>query len=459
MQSIADLITDAYRQKGFVTSRAYLPPQKIDQGVLLIKVIEGLTGKIEVKGSRHFKTSLLRRKIALKEGDLLNFNILRKGLNEINDHPDRTARAVLVPGTDSGTTDIVIEVKERLPVHIGFGWDNLGSQYIDKQRYDTRFEHNNLLGFDDRLMLEYQLAQADRYVFKYMRYVVPVADWELGMVADQSKVKLGKELEDADLRGESELYGFFVAKSLIRTDRFNLNINAGFDYKNATNTEAGNVSSEDLLRVAKTGLDMYEVDTQGRTLFVYELGCGIPGLWGGLEEQSTTSSRSGAGGEFLKHSFNLLRLQKMFFSSVLLWKNQSQVSSDVLTSTEQFQLGGVANVRGYPAAEAVGDSGYSTTWEWSCPLYGLSKNIRVPFSKASFYDAIRLALFYDWGFAHLKNPLATEQENSTLRSLGCGVSFNLPEDLSFRTDFAWPLGETPSDGDNLHILMQFSKNF
>jgi len=54
MQKIADLITDLYRKKGYVTSRAYLPPQKVTDGKLEIRVVEGVTGDIEVKGNKFF---------------------------------------------------------------------------------------------------------------------------------------------------------------------------------------------------------------------------------------------------------------------------------------------------------------------------------------------------------------------------------------------------------------------
>jgi len=463
MQKIADLITDAYRQKGYVTSRAYLPPQKIEEGVLQIKVIEGLTGTIEIKGNRYFKSSLFRKKITLKEGEFFNYNILRDGVRKINEQPDRNVRAVLMPGKEPQTTDVVLEVEDRLPIHIGFDWDDLGSRYIRKQRYTTRFQDNNLLGFEDKFSFEYQLAQASSYILKNIGYLFPISDWEIGMFAVLNRVKLGKELENSDVTSKSEIYSLFANRSLVNTDNVDVKMHLGFDYKNTTNYQQSALTSADRLRVLRTGFDTDVTDNFGRTILTYELNYGIPGIMGGLEEDSSTSSRSGAGGKFVKNTFNLLRLQKLPFSSVLLWKNQVQLSPYILTSSEEFQIGGDANVRGYPAAEAVGDSGYAMTWEWLCPLYFLSKNIKVPYSKAKLYDAVRFALFYDWANAHLRRPLSTatstEEKNKTLRSFGCGLRFNLPEDLSFKVDFAWPLDSLPSDGHHLHILAQFSKTF
>lgn len=61
MQKICDLITDEYRKKGQITSRAYLPPQSIKDGVLVIMVVEGKLGTVEVKGNRYFKSKLIKK--------------------------------------------------------------------------------------------------------------------------------------------------------------------------------------------------------------------------------------------------------------------------------------------------------------------------------------------------------------------------------------------------------------
>ena len=61
MQKIADLITELYRKKGYVTSRAYLPPQKLDSGALQIRVIEGKMGDLTVKDNYHYKTFLFKK--------------------------------------------------------------------------------------------------------------------------------------------------------------------------------------------------------------------------------------------------------------------------------------------------------------------------------------------------------------------------------------------------------------
>lgn len=460
MQKIADLVTDAYRKKNYITSRAYLPPQRIKEGVMEIRAVEGITGDIQVKGNRYFKSPLLRNKIALKRGEPFNYETLRRGLSKINEQPDRNVKAVLMPGKEAGTTDVVLEVKDQLPIHIGFDWDNFGSRYINKDRYSVRFTHNNLLGLDDKLFFQYQLSESGRYFLKNIRYLLPVtSNCEIGASASLSRIKLGRELKDSDARGKSKIYSLFVNNSLINRENLELTLNLGFDYKDIINYQSQAVTSHDRIRIVKTGLDLDMTDNFGRTILSDVIEVGIPNIMGGLDKQDSRSSHSGAGGKFVKNSLNFLRLNNFVFGSKLLFKTQFQYSPYILTASEQFQIGGVANVRAYPPAEAVGDRGCTLTAEWSIPPYLIPKNIKVPFSKAKFYDAFRTVIFYDWATARQRRPGAGEEKNKTLRGVGCGLRFNLPENFSVRLDFAWPLDNTPTDGDHMHTWAQVSKSF
>jgi len=462
MQKVADLITDAYRQKGYITSRAYLPPQKIETGILEVRVVEGITGDFDIKGNRYFKKALYRNKIALKKAEPFNYEVLRKGLSRINELPDRNIKAVLAPGKEPGTTDVALEVKDRLPIHIGFDWDNYGSRYVNYNRYRTTITDNNLSGLDDVFVLQYQLSEGENYKLLNFRYLLPITrDLKLGFFLADSKIDLRREYEDENLngRGKTRYYSIYATQALIDKENVNLNLNLGFDYKDILNFQGGNLTSRDLMRVIKTSLDADFTDSQGRTIVNNELSWGIGNIMGGIASRDDSSSRSGAGGEFFKDTLGLLRLQKMPFSSTLLWKNQFQFSPNILTSAEEFQIGGVINVRGYPAAEVVGDRGFSSTLELSMPPYLCPKNIKVPFSQAKFYDALRIVTFYDWGNTHLRRPTATEEKNKTLKAAGFGFRFYLPENFSLKTELAWPLDNTPSDGDHLHTWFEVSKSF
>lgn len=460
MQKAADLITGAYRKKGYVTSRAYIPPQKIEAGVLEIRVLEAVTGDIQIKGNRFFRTGFLKKKITLKKSEPFNYNQLRDNLTEINAHPDRKVKAILTPGNDPGTTDIILEVKDNLPVHIGESWDNFASRYLDRNRYTTIISDNNLLGWDDQLTLQYQLADAEDYRLLSLRYLFPVYEnLDIGFFMARMKMSLGREYKDLMARGKSSLYNLYAVQTLVRQDNLVINLNLEFDYKDIFNFQLGNETSRDRLRVVKLGWDFDLTDNLGRTFITDELSYGIPEMFAGLKKQDIRASRSGSGGKFLKENLNLFRLQKMPFNSSLLWKNQCQFSPYILTASEQFQSGGMANLRGYPVAEYVGDQGYAMSWEWSFPVYFLNREIKVPFSKGKLYDSVKVMSFYDWTNVHLRRPQAGEEKNKTLRAAGCGIRFNLPENFSARFEIGWPLDNLPSDGKHVHKWVEISQSF
>ncbi|MDP8216623.1 MAG: ShlB/FhaC/HecB family hemolysin secretion/activation protein [Candidatus Kaelpia imicola] len=458
---IANLITDLYRKNGYITSRAYIPPQSLSEGALEIRVLEGKMGNLEIKNNKYFSIKLIESKISLKKEEYFNFDILRKGLIKINEHPDRSARAVLVPGKAPGETDIVLEVEDNLPFHVGFNYDNFGSRYIGRDRLALNIDHNNITGHDDILSLKLQRADADAYRLNSIRYFIPFGEsWEMGLFAARTRLKLGEEHKDTDIRGKSTLLSFFLNKYLKNEEDIDIRLAGGFDYKHIRNYLLGAEDSKDEMRVAKLSIDIDRSDKWGRTIFVNEFNYGIPDIFGGLEDVDANASKTGAGGKFTKWNMSLLRLHKMPFNSTLLWKNQMQIFPYILTAAEQFQIGGISNNRGYPAAEKVGDKGYSSNLELSTPFYFMPKSLRVPFCQEKLYDALRFVGFYDWGHTFLRNPQVGEEEHETLRSAGCGLRLNVPnKNLFVRLEIGWPLDETPSDGDHARTWIEVSKVF
>jgi hemolysin activation/secretion protein len=466
LQGVVDLITRAYREKGYVTSRAYLPPQTIGKdGIVEIRIVEGRRGEIDVQGNRYFSEYIIKKKITIPPGGPFNYNELRQNLIDINEHPDRNVRAVLKPGKEFGTTDVVLEVKDRLPIHASFSYDNFGSRYIGRDRYGVELRHNNLLGRDDTLSLNFQMAKEDMYYFGRARYLFPITNkLDLGFLASHTELDLGKEFKELDAEGKGTVYSLFLNQVLISEYDMDIRLNLAFDYKDIKNYLLDIESSRDDMRVVRLGLDCDFTDRFGRTLLLGEIDIGIPRIMGGLRAVDSRTSRTGAGGEFVKGIFNLYRLQPMPFDSNLLWRNQIQVSSYVLAASEEFQAGGPTNVRGYPPGEITGDSGYATTLEWSFPPYIIPKNWKVPSfsksgSKLAIYDVVRGVIFYDWAVARLKSPLAGEKRTETLKSAGFGFRLNLVENLSASIDIAYPIHKESSDGDDFQTWIEVVKNF
>jgi hemolysin activation/secretion protein len=461
MQKAADLITDEYRKKGYATSRAYLPPQTIKDGVLVIRVVEGKLGQMEIRGNRYFKTSMLEKKIDLKPGGYFDYSALQKSLVYINEAPDRKARATLVPGKTAGTTDIVIDVEDRLPIHAGFEYDNFASRYLDRNRYSAVLEDNNLFGFDDKLYLKLLTGEANHLHQYQGRYTFPVCSgFDLGGYFLVSKTRLGKEFTDLASKGKADIYGLFATYSLINTRPWDLRLTGGFDYKKIDNFLVGSKVSRDDLRVLKMGLDSDSVDSWGRTIASVEVDQGFADFLGAMDKKDPLSSRAGGGAQFTKLPAYLFRLQALPWETSFLWKNIAQYSNNALVSSEQFQIGGPVSVRGYPVAEYVGDKGLYTSPEFSLPLYFLKKDWKVPYNQEKWYDTTRFVLFYDWATARLNRADSGQKKNHTIKGWGYGLRFNLRDNLTCRVEVGYPIGHpTPSEGPGPRPWFEFTSKF
>ena len=143
----------------------------------------------------------------------------------------------------------------------------------------------------------------------------------------------------------------------------------------------------------------------------------------------------------------------------MLFKSEAQFTGDVLDSTEQYQLGGISNVRAFAPGDAAGDEGQSATAELGIPIYGIPKDLRIPFSSAKLYDALRVATFFDWGHVRLIEPLAGEVKQGTLDGYGCGLRLTLPENFFFRIDAAFPISGESSIERSEHTWVQVTKEF
>jgi len=461
MQKVADLVTDEYRKKGYATSRAYIPPQTIRDGVLIIRVVEGKLGKLDIKGNRYFKTSLIERKIGIKPAGYFDYSALQQSLVYINEHPDRTAKAVLVPGREPGTTDIIIEVEDRLPFHVGFEYDNYASRFVGKNRYAVTLEQNNLTGNDDKAYYKIQYSDKSRLKLHQFRYTYPVeAGFDIGAYLLRSSIKLGEDFQDLGARGKANIYGLFLNKALITEEDLDFRLSFGFDYKSVKNYFGDIRSSRDEVRLFKLGCDLDTNDKWGRNILTSQLDIGVPDIFGGMPSRDPQASRQGAAGEFYKGVFNYFRLQPGPFSTSILWKNSAQYTNYYLVASEEFQIGGPTSVRGYPPAEYAGDRGYYTALEWSFPLYFISEDARVPFTtEESLRDSLRLVLFYDWATTHLNRVAVGDQKHQTLKGWGVGFRINVRDDLACRVEVGYPIGRTPSDSDHAHPWIEFVWRF
>jgi hemolysin activation/secretion protein len=95
-----------------------LPPQKLTNAVVTVKVTEAPLAAINLEGNRWFSSeNVLAALPSLRTNILLNAKVFQRELDQANMSRDRQIYPVVGPGPAPGTSELTLKVKDRLPLH------------------------------------------------------------------------------------------------------------------------------------------------------------------------------------------------------------------------------------------------------------------------------------------------------------------------------------------------------
>ena len=451
-------ITRWYRSRGFVTSRALVPAQTVEKGIVRIRVIEGKVGEVRIEGNRHFKTELLQRYVHVRPGEILQMHKLEDALRTLNAHPDRKVKLVLAPSPKPETTDLILQVTDHLPVHASYTVDTLGTKDTGLLRQSVVFSHGNLTGVDDQFLLRGIDTESGGLIGGALSYVRPISDSGISATFDVSGVtsKVGEDLKGALARGDAVTISPGLVIPLIRRTNWEAEFVPGFDFKRIRTRQDEVSTSKDDLRVVRFSTAVLGEDKHGRSLLVEEMRWGIPNFLGGSHPEDIAASRAGAGGSFFRWVASALRIQQGPWGLSLLTRVTGQLASDRLVPAEQLRLGGSETVRGYPEGEFLADYGFHSTVELRAPL--LEHLLPGAPNQNSFADRLARSLqligFWDFGEGFLRGARANEDKDMRLSGVGCGFRLRPTTESILQADFGWPLGDRDAEKDRprLHLV-------
>ena len=148
-----------YHDLGYPTISVTLPPQKLTNGVVQVKVVEGRLSKINITGNTHFSEANIRRALpSLTTNVLLNTKWFQPELDQANANRDRQIYPVIGPGPDPGTTELTLKVKDRLPLHGRVEVNDKSSPGTPLLRLDTAAQYNNLWQREHQIGFDYNFS-------------------------------------------------------------------------------------------------------------------------------------------------------------------------------------------------------------------------------------------------------------------------------------------------------------
>lgn len=433
----------AYHDSGFQTVTVMIPPQRVESGVVVLRVVEGRIRRLRVTGSEYHDIAVIKRAVpSLKEGGTPDFGAVQREVVALQT-ADRRVTPSFKPCEEPGLIDAELKVEDKLPLHGSLELNNRHNVDTKPLRLNGDIRYDNLRQARHSAGMSFQVAPErsdDAKVFSaYCLAKTEGPDLMLSATKQDSDVNT---LGSFNVSGRGEVVGLRAIFELSASESFFHSFSAGIDYKHFETDLTGGggpaFSSPITYYPFSANYNATRLRRDGSTTQA-SLGSTWHLRGMGSDEEAFDAKRSGSGGGFIYFRAELSHLQKL--PEDFEWFNQAQgqASHDPLVSNEQFGLGGLSTVRGYYESEIVGDNALA-----------LSSELRTPsFSLGGTLDEWRLHTFVDWAGATVNRALPGQQARYEYASVGVGSRIKFAGHFSGSVDVAVPLldGARTKSGD------------
>lgn len=454
----ADALTRHYRTQGYTLASAYVPEQKIGGGIIRLEMLEGTLGQIRAEGTGRTRPEFLAWQFdRIKPGEVLRDAPLEHEMLLLNDLPGLDAKAIVRPGSEFGTSDLVLATTEKF-IDGDVRLNNYGRETIGEWRAEGNLGLNGLAGIGDRLEFNAVYAEGDLLHYGRIAYSATVSpagtrssiyfssfDYEV------NSNKLPANLQLLEIDGEGDNYGFRIDHPFWRSRNRNLTFGIGIDrtltrqYDRLFQTEdsqhltlgsfsaqfsylAGDNSFSTLGATLSTNFNAADRELNPQTGFLE------------VENNAQTA----------KLQIDMSHYRTLYRRLAMSATFTGVASVDPLMDLERFRLGGPNSVRAYAPAELAGDEGFVLRTELIHPLPYIT------------FAPTYVKAFFDTGRVYNKNHnLLGVEEAQSLSGAGFALQTSVYQRLFVDVTLAQPIGafDTSDTDRGVRLWANISANF
>ncbi|WP_193222268.1 ShlB/FhaC/HecB family hemolysin secretion/activation protein [Alkalilimnicola sp. S0819] len=423
-------INDRYSERGLLTARALIPPQRIEQGVVQVRLVEGRLGELQLEGVEYSSPSYLRGLLPVAEGEVLDVERLARVLRYYNAGNELDLRLGLRPGGGFGETDLVLRVAEPTRNALQFFLDNAGTDNTGELQLGVYYLRRGLFGRGDNASLF--LLGSEGALSGSASYEAPVNRW-------------GGRLQLALSNGEIEIIqGPFQALAITgESDALSLEYRQplwlGDDWTLGGVLRASHSESTTLI----DGIALTESSVDSYGLGARLSGGGERQRWSLHGDLTRITGEDILGDQTSDLLFRgglswLRRLGERSYAQARGGWQYGPVAG--LPASELFQVGGVNSVRGYPQGALSGGRGYYLNLEWHW----------------QGWRHLQPYLFVDHGAVWADSP-----EHETITAVGLGGRWQWGRHLQGELSAGHAINDVIPDQDSaqLHLRLVWATNW
>lgn len=481
IETVADTITQYYRERGFILAKAYIPQQQVRDGVVSLNIMLGKLGAVEVVNAKRINKNLLKRTFNASLDQPVTAENTEENLYLINDIPGVYAQGYFEPGEQVGDTRLKLNVTQETWFDTSVRIDNHGAKTTGENRLYGEFVLHNPSTFGDEIQLA-ALRTEENSSYGALHYSLPIYTPRL-------RVKVGASQNDFVSRinfASSSAAGVEYSGSAKVTDA---DITYHFDRGRKHNSSFGlqfssiktniDLNDEEKLPVVDTKLD--NISLNYHTDFLNEKSRSLHQLDIGVTSSKETDANRNTGADagalmrdpnagYFYYNYSLLSFFKnpIGQSDLRLVVNHSlQYAGKALSSSNKFDLSGPNRARAFDLNHFVADDAAHVAADI---IFNTPKWLQFGGPEGSSQYGLTPFLLSDIAYGITYPEFSTsEKSNALVADLGLGLKLNT--EWGLRGNLAWAVQvadkiktdaneiTAPKTGKKNHLYLEFMYSY
>lgn len=468
IETVADTITRYYRERGFILAKAYIPEQRVRDGIVNLTLLLGKMGEVEVHDNKRYSDNRIKN---IFSGDfakpVVNSRVEEK-LFLANDLPGLSAQGYFEPGSQVGDTKFNINVLSERWYDVNIRQDNHGSARSGEYRVYADALLHNPTGTGDQLHLGVLASfSPDNSTYGSLRYntriIHPRIQFSIG--GSNNDFILGNNESggsDFEIGGESFVVDASLKYQIRRTRVKNYAIGLRASKVEST-ISLGGIRADFLDDTVENTEIFYQFDVLNEQKRVLHQGNATLVSSDYVVGAEADQSESVYIGKFDYSMLTFMQLPFINAESRLVLRMSAQYAGESLASINQHSMAGPTRARGFSVNEYYADDAVSLGADivFKGPRFGNAR-----FGGERLENMIQPFLFADlgYGIAHSFQD-GNDSTEARLVNAGLGMKFNYKRNVRGSLSVAFPFSsentalaeeETPGDGTNVYFDIQYA---
>ncbi|NOX91002.1 MAG: ShlB/FhaC/HecB family hemolysin secretion/activation protein [Gammaproteobacteria bacterium] len=422
IEAVANKITSFYRERGFILAKAFIPKQRVRDGVVSLTLLLGILGEVSIKNNDMYDAELLRSVF----DDLLAKPVTNKMVEEnlfiINSFPGINVDGYFEPGYQVGDTRLNINVKNEARYNANLRVDNHGTEESGLYRFYADIQMNNLLGIADYMKIGILQAKSpDNTTYWQLAFESNFFSprFRMGIESSRNQFVVDQTISvNIDLSGEVDVLGIYGKYIQERGRTKNSHYELRSETIKSDVQSIGAPDSEELGHFSiKYKLDY--LDDANKRLYdgsiKYTRGKFESGVKDGQDENYN----------ILSADYTLLTfLQVPFTDSIsrLIFRSSLQYSGTNLSPITRFALAGPTRVRGFSPSFFTADDALYLGADW---VFNSPDIFDVQIASVNLKAFAKPFVFLDYGYGQQYTIRSMEKDSTgQLADVGIGLQFS-----------------------------------